>query len=187
MNSAQNENKYYVYGFYISGHDEPFYIGKGSGNRYKTISKKYDRSQAFLDIIQNNDCYSKILFDNLSNNAALDKEKELINSLPNLVNKNDRLVSINNKKHCKYCNQTKDITDFYIGRSARCKKCYYENNKKYSIKKTVNDPEKQKKYYEENADRLKLKMKEYQNNNKEKLQEYRKKYYQKKRDENQHF
>lgn len=69
-------NKYYVYGLYIEGDENPFYIGKGSGRRYKRLTCM--RNSSCMKIISENECVSKILIDNLNEDDAYNKEIELI-------------------------------------------------------------------------------------------------------------
>jgi len=66
--------KYYVYIWYIKETNEIFYVGKGSGNRYKSMK---DRNAYFKNIRKKYDCDCKIIkyFDNES--EAYDYELEL--------------------------------------------------------------------------------------------------------------
>ena len=68
------EDKYYVYGHYLED-GTLFYIGKGCGNRH---SAKAGRRNNWVNFVANKSWYSVILFNNLSNDVALSKERELI-------------------------------------------------------------------------------------------------------------
>lgn len=54
---------YYVYEWYIVDNGEIFYVGKGTKNRYKVT---YGRNKLFQEMINNNNCSSRIIkyFDN---------------------------------------------------------------------------------------------------------------------------
>ena len=71
------EQKYYVYKWFIESTGEIFYIGKGSGKRYKDVSK---RNQIFKQEYYNifPDCKSEIIeyFD--TEDEAFSREEELI-------------------------------------------------------------------------------------------------------------
>ena len=69
------EPKYYVYAWYIKDTKEIFYIGKGSNKRYK-IKKR--ENKAFMNILENNECDSEILVDNLTEEDAFQLEKVFI-------------------------------------------------------------------------------------------------------------
>lgn len=73
-------NKFYVYCFYNCDWNEPFYIGKGSGNRYKNMSKRSNHIKA---IFQKYQCESRILIDDLTEEESYILEKELKKSLKN--------------------------------------------------------------------------------------------------------
>lgn len=79
--------KFYVYVWFIVSTGEIFYIGKGSGRRYKSLSS---RSRRFMKVLEEHECSSRIVqfFDN--EDDALSKEAELIgyysNVSSNLVN-----------------------------------------------------------------------------------------------------
>jgi hypothetical protein len=124
--SEKRKSKFYIYGFYYKSNNEPFYIGKGSGDRYLYLN---GRSKKFNEIIKNNEFYSKIIQDNLSESKALEIEKKLINNINGLVNINDRIVT--EKRKCTLCKR--DDVEFYENNSnRRCKECVktiYENKK----------------------------------------------------------
>lgn len=65
---------FYVYGWYDIDTEEIFYIGKGSGNRYKNISQ---RNELFKEYIKNHNTEVKILKDSLTEEEAFYYEKKL--------------------------------------------------------------------------------------------------------------
>lgn len=69
------ENKFYVYEWFNTDTNEVFYVGKGCGNRYKNT--KY-RNKLFQNYINNNNVDKRIVFDNMSEQDAFQKENELI-------------------------------------------------------------------------------------------------------------
>lgn len=68
-------NKFYVYAWKINKTNHIFYIGKGTKNRYKSMSS---RNSHFKSIIAKYECSPLILYDNLSENDAWELEKSLI-------------------------------------------------------------------------------------------------------------
>lgn len=79
------ETKYYVYGLYEEGNNLPFYIGKGSGRRLERYS--LDNNEKYGHMLhckfknlksKNKKLVKKILFDELNEETALTKERELI-------------------------------------------------------------------------------------------------------------
>ena len=71
-----DENRYYVYHWINDDTNSPFYVGKGSGNRYKT-TKKNSRNPWFDNIITKHNCHPEIVLDNLTEEEAFQKEIEL--------------------------------------------------------------------------------------------------------------
>lgn len=69
------EQRYYVYAWYVKETNHVFYIGKGTGNRYRV--KKRDNPY-FMHTINKYDCGSRILYDNLDEETAFKLEKEAI-------------------------------------------------------------------------------------------------------------
>lgn len=68
------ERKYfYVYVFYNNEWKEPFYIGKGTGDRINSN----DRNKQVLAILNKYDCERRIVLNNLSEDEALRLEKTL--------------------------------------------------------------------------------------------------------------
>lgn len=65
--------KFYVYVWFIVSTGEIFYIGKGSGRRYKSLSS---RSHRFMKVLEEHECSSRIVqfFDN--EDDALSKEAQ---------------------------------------------------------------------------------------------------------------
>lgn len=72
---AEKDKKYYVYAWYIKENDEVFYIGKGSGNRYKTRKRE---NNYFMRVLNKYDCDVKILKSGLTEKEAFDLEIEMI-------------------------------------------------------------------------------------------------------------
>ena len=67
--------KYYVYEWFNVVTGEVFYVGKGIRNRYCQLS---DRNQHFRDYFNTHECESRIVYENLTEQEAYEKEKELI-------------------------------------------------------------------------------------------------------------
>jgi hypothetical protein len=68
-------NNYYVYGHYVSGSNEPFYIGKGKENRAWVTQH---RNFLWNEVTTENDYEVRILQDNMNEQGALILETELI-------------------------------------------------------------------------------------------------------------
>lgn len=71
-----SNNVYYVYAWYYNETGEIFYIGKGKGKR--CFERKASRNAYFKNIVNSSDVNVKILIDNLTNEEALNIEKQLI-------------------------------------------------------------------------------------------------------------
>lgn len=65
-------NIHYVYEYVRLDTNEPFYIGKGTGNRWKQLTK--DRNKYFKNIVNHRDVAVVILHDNLDEDTALQYE-----------------------------------------------------------------------------------------------------------------
>lgn len=63
--------KYYVYEYIRLDTNEPFYVGKGSGHRWKTLKRE---NRGFTDIVNNKDIVVNILHENLKEDIAYDLE-----------------------------------------------------------------------------------------------------------------
>jgi hypothetical protein len=81
------DKNFYVYGLFDPKKDKPFYIGKGTGRRYTSHfepsrlkqERKSLKAKIYLKIInEGNLPISKILFNNLTEDEAFLKERELI-------------------------------------------------------------------------------------------------------------
>ena len=70
------EKSFYVYEWYNTDTKEVFYVGKGTGNRYKNIS---DRNKYFKDYISQNNTDVRIVKIFNSEDEAFEYEKELTN------------------------------------------------------------------------------------------------------------
>lgn len=69
---SSDVRKYYVYAWYYVNSGDIFYIGKGSGNRYR-VSKRENND--FNEIVKRCECESGILVDNLTDEEALEYER----------------------------------------------------------------------------------------------------------------
>ena len=69
------DKKYYVYEWFNVVTGEVFYVGKGIRNRYCQLS---GRNQYFIDYFNTHECESRIVYENLTEQEAYEKEKELI-------------------------------------------------------------------------------------------------------------
>ena len=78
-------------------------------------------------------------------------------------------------KVCIKCGENKNVSDFYVGRN-QCKECRKEYEKKYQEENKEKIRDGMKKYYEENKEKIRDGMKKYQEENKEKRREFNKKY-----------
>lgn len=80
------ENKFYVYEFIRLDTMEPFYIGKGCGNRVN--DKHRGRSEWFKNIIKRHGAVSRIVVDNLSEKEAYEAEVWFIYEYKHILNYN---------------------------------------------------------------------------------------------------
>ena len=69
------ERRYYVYLWKIKDTGEVFYVGKGTGNRYKTRKRE---NSFFMKMLNSHDCEPIIYKDNLTEEEAFELEKETI-------------------------------------------------------------------------------------------------------------
>ena len=65
--------RFYVYGFFNEQWKEFFYIGKGTGNRYRSFG---DRNKNVLAVLRNYPCKPVILMDKLTEEEAYDLERK---------------------------------------------------------------------------------------------------------------
>ena len=68
----EEDRRFYVYAWFNKDWKQTFYVGKGTGDRYKNLK---NRSEHFLRIVGAHDCVSKILLDGLTESEALEVEK----------------------------------------------------------------------------------------------------------------
>lgn len=71
----KEENKYYVYEWYIEETQEVFYVGKGANRRYKECKR---RNKMFLDFYNSHICNVRLVYERLTEEEAFKKEQELI-------------------------------------------------------------------------------------------------------------
>ena len=70
-----DSREYYVYIWYIVNTNEVFYVGKGKGKRYKQI---LGRNKFFTDMYKSHNCDVKKVYENLTEQEAFQKEREVI-------------------------------------------------------------------------------------------------------------
>lgn len=75
----EKENRFYVYIWFRDDTGDPFYVGKGTKDRWKRHS--HNRSKKFHEIYDYVQCHPEIIIDNLSNEAACRIERQIIKSL----------------------------------------------------------------------------------------------------------
>lgn len=68
-------NEFYVYVWINKSTNEIFYVGKGHKDRYYRTSA---RNKAFKKMIRENECFSYIVKDNLTDEEAREYEKKII-------------------------------------------------------------------------------------------------------------
>lgn len=116
------ERKYYVYIWYIVDTFEIFYVGKGTGNRYKTRKRE---NYYFAQMEKTHKCDSMILLNNLTEEEAFNYEKILISicrdSYPRLTNVLDGGEQPPNAKGMKRSQSTKK-------KMSDAMKRFYENH-----------------------------------------------------------
>lgn len=82
-------NEYYVYEWFIKETNEVFYVGKGKNKRYLEHKK---RNKFFLDMYNTHNCDVRKVLENVSEEDAFKKEKELISYYRN--NTDYRLTNV---------------------------------------------------------------------------------------------
>lgn len=73
--NSEDINRFYVYGHFTKDTDELFYIGKGTAGRYLSVS---DRAKSWKIIVADRGFTARILYSNLTEVEALEKETLLI-------------------------------------------------------------------------------------------------------------
>lgn len=73
------EKIFYVYEWFNKKTGYVFYVGKGSGDRYRATART-KRNRYFVYYVKKHSCEVRIVCDNLSEKEAFDREKELIAS-----------------------------------------------------------------------------------------------------------
>ena len=69
------DRKFYVYEWYITNTDEVFYVGKGTGNRFKQTN---GRNYFFQCMYKSHECNVRKIYENLTEKEAFEKEIETI-------------------------------------------------------------------------------------------------------------
>lgn len=171
-----------IYKLYNEDDPDRCYIG----STVKTLKQRYSQHKN-----KNNDCVSKILFENNKTpkieliedypcetlNQLLIRERFYIEQYPNKINyqiptRNGKEYYEENKDKIKdyrkkYCDNNKD-------------KIKLKDNKYYNANKEI-FKDRSKEYYETNKEKIKDKNKEYRDKHKEEIKEYKKQYYLKKK------
>lgn len=151
-----NKREYYVYGYIRLDTNTYFYIGKGIKNRYKRISV---RSEHFKNIINKTDCVVEIIKEGLSEQEALELEKDLIETLVfeegytiETDNFHDKNEGFNHLVNCTYGGEG---ISGYKHTEETIQKCvhYGEENGMYG-KKGELSPHYGKKYNEDHKDKI---------------------------------
>ncbi len=170
-------NKYYVYKLQIEDDPEPFYIGKGSGNRLNhhvmpyELSKNTHKSYKIRKALKNGKrVLSTIIKDNLTEDGAFDLEISLISKYGRadsdsgyLVNKCDggkgstRInVSSNTKKKLSDASKRRTITGHTrkkLSAANKGKMVVFDKNRNVYVRITVNEYKENKSTYETALDR----------------------------------
>ncbi len=126
-------NKYYVYEYYVVPTGEVFYVGKGSGQRYKALSK---RNKFFRDFYRTHECAVRIVKDNMSEEEAYREEYNLIqwykhNTKYRLTNQTDGGSGSPGLPHTE---QSKQLA------SQRCKERWLDQDFRQNMLKIRSDP-----------------------------------------------
>lgn len=74
-----NEKRFYVYGYIRLDTNTYFYIGKGTGKRYRELYT--GRTTHFKNILKSTQCVVEILYDNLTEEESLILEQDIIEDL----------------------------------------------------------------------------------------------------------
>lgn len=88
----QTDTKYYVYYHINLDNGDIFYVGKGSGNRHKALDNRSEFWMRYTSKYKN--WKSIIYLDNLTNEDALDLEKNEIKRIGRRLDKKGTLVNI---------------------------------------------------------------------------------------------
>lgn len=137
----ENERRFYVYHWINDDTGLPFYVGKGSGRRYKD-TKRGSRNPWFDRIVAKHKCHPEIIIQNLTEEEAfaleIEKEKEykaagyeLCNIIPCGSAPPHGFGPDNNNYHNYWSDEKKELvskkmreTKCHAGtRNGRCRKC----------------------------------------------------------------
>lgn len=98
-------NDYYIYIYYRLDTNEPFYVGKGKGDRWKDLYRKYNKH--FTNIINKEKILAVIEKDNLTEEEAFYWEEEVIKQLVFEYGFSIDIMGCNSNDHyCHLVNQT---------------------------------------------------------------------------------
>lgn len=101
-------NSYYVYVYYRLDTNEPFYVGKGKGDRWKRIDKTArGYNKHFINIVKNISIAVVIEKDNLTEQESFYWEEKIIETLVFEYGFSIETKGCNSKNHyCHLVNQT---------------------------------------------------------------------------------
>lgn len=75
------EKRFYVYEYFIVDTEEIFYVGKGTGKRFKQLN---NRSEYFKSIHSKYECGVRIVYTDLTNEESCEKERQRIKELKDI-------------------------------------------------------------------------------------------------------
>ena len=137
-------NDFYVYGHFKTGKDTPFYIGKGTGRRAWV---KSGRSEYWNRVVNKYGYEVKLLVENLTEENAYEKEKELIaevglDNLTNVLEGGEGMSSEYAQKRSQDPNWRKNVKE---AAQKRSQDPNWRKNVKEANQKTAQNPKWRKK------------------------------------------
>lgn len=79
----ETDRKFCVYAHRLKENNSIFYIGQGTERR-ASLLRKAGRSDAYQEVIENNECYYQIIENNLTKEEAEDAEQEIMNLIASM-------------------------------------------------------------------------------------------------------